>query len=293
MTQQQIKHWIDSEKNRKGFWATAKDLALEKDDVYTALGVESVHDFPGTSLEAIACLHKYADEVAGVEATIAEAQGSFEMPEGAELKHGTDEVFKACKELPEAPVLIWTKFTDRMGFKWSITLRAGLTGELATEALRSVMEQIVLFHKAAKHNQWLPEGTYIQQWDKPSQPAQSTSSNAPTPTSSVSAPPRTAEDGPVTGSNKLNAIKVDADGRVAFHVDGFRWPFKDSRGAETVIQVFDSSSGLWTADHLAPGSNHTGLNLVVDWERVTKMHGEQEKKYYNVLKVYVPEPPFE
>lgn len=45
-------HWIEQERVRKRFWAwTTGTLALNNDEVYAALGVESVKDFDGTMHE--------------------------------------------------------------------------------------------------------------------------------------------------------------------------------------------------------------------------------------------------
>lgn len=55
-------HWIDDPKVRAKFWAyTKNDLGLEKDEVYDALGVKSIHDFDDTMQAAKDKLDVYAD----------------------------------------------------------------------------------------------------------------------------------------------------------------------------------------------------------------------------------------
>lgn len=55
-------HWIDNSKARTKFWLyTKNDLGLDKDEVYDALGVKSIHDYPGTMQEAKDKLDLYAD----------------------------------------------------------------------------------------------------------------------------------------------------------------------------------------------------------------------------------------
>lgn len=59
---EQKPHWIDNSKARTKFWLyTKNDLGLEKDEVYDALGVKSIHDYPGTMQEAKDKLDLYAD----------------------------------------------------------------------------------------------------------------------------------------------------------------------------------------------------------------------------------------
>jgi len=83
-----------------------------------------------------------------------------------------------------------------------------------------------------------------------------------------------------SGTDPLNKITVDADGRVEFHVGSFRWPFKDSRGGEVVAGLFDEDLG-WTPAHFAPGAKYDGPDvegLMVDWAKPAK--------YYDVVRVH-------
>jgi len=84
------------------------------------------------------------------------------------------------------------------------------------------------------------------------------------------------------GTNVLKKIKVD-EGKVEFSVGDFKWPFKDSRGAEKVAALFDDDLG-WGTEHFdvkaaiyspADWGNET---LYVDWEKPLK--------YYNVLRIH-------
>jgi hypothetical protein len=122
----------------------------------------------------------------------------------------------------------------------------------------------------------------------------STKKNDPAPQTTI-APPKPAQkpapkaddgdrnngDGDVkSGTAPLNKLTVDADGKVAFYVGKFRWPFTDARGAEVAIQAFDPDLN-WTVGHLAPGSKYDGdavAGLVVDWVK--------PGQYYDVVRVY-------
>lgn len=57
----QAPHWIDNPKTRSAFWAKANERGLTQADVYAALGVESIHDYPGTLEEAGAAIRRYID----------------------------------------------------------------------------------------------------------------------------------------------------------------------------------------------------------------------------------------
>lgn len=90
-----------------------------------------------------------------------------------------------------------------------------------------------------------------------------------------------AQQGAKTGTAELQGIDVDAKGAVAFHVKGYRWPFKDARGAAVVVELFDQALG-WTEEHFAPGSLYDEAidGYMVEWEK--------PDKYYNVVRVYLP-----
>lgn len=52
-------HWIDDPQTRTAFWARAYERGLTQQDVLAALGVERVHDFPGTLAEAWEAIKRY------------------------------------------------------------------------------------------------------------------------------------------------------------------------------------------------------------------------------------------
>lgn len=54
-------HWVDDSKQRAGFWAWAKKLALSSEDVHQALDVESLRDFTGTMGVAKTCIKAWVD----------------------------------------------------------------------------------------------------------------------------------------------------------------------------------------------------------------------------------------
>lgn len=52
-------HWIDDAKTSAAFWARAHERGLTQADVLAALGVERVHDYPGTLAEAGEAIKRY------------------------------------------------------------------------------------------------------------------------------------------------------------------------------------------------------------------------------------------
>jgi hypothetical protein len=272
-----IDHWIDSEKNRKKFWARATELGYTENEARQALGVQHVHDFAGTIIEAIARLER--------EAVKASAPGfppedETYKPEPPTQQEPDDDarLFKLACLLPEAPAWASTKFVDASNFTWTITLRAELPDDAAILALKSLRQQIDTFDQGAKHYKWLPANGY----------GYSAPVSATAPSGGKSAPPvppAPAQSGgngaPAEGEIKsgvadLHTIKIDADGRVEFHCSGFRWPFKDTRGGEVVASLFDSELN-WKPEHFAPGQKYDGLSL--------KAHWEKPGKYYDVVRV--------
>lgn len=82
------------------------------------------------------------------------------------------------------------------------------------------------------------------------------------------------------GTSKVTKLLVQADGKIEFYLEGFRWPFTDSRGAEVVIGLFDQQLG-WTVTHLLPGAMYTPEQygtLYADWEK--------PGKYYDIVRVH-------
>jgi len=96
------------------------------------------------------------------------------------------------------------------------------------------------------------------------------------------------------GVAALKAIAVDPDNKVLFYVDGFRWPFKDSRGPDAVLRYIDADLGF-TAENLVPGAKfEAGESKADDSEAVQKakkmmaglvVEWEKPDKYYNVTRV--------
>jgi len=290
-TQTQLRHWVDSEKLRQRFWAKAGDLGLDEESVYAALGVESIHDYTGTAHDAAKALDQAA-ATAMVAAPAPEPgpeppaeQGRGPEPEQEPVNFTLPvDLYALCTELPELPVVAWTKFVSSDGFTWSLTVRAGLSDAANAEALKSIKRMIAGFEQGARRYHWTPpasNGYHHNDTDSPPQPHSGPAlppGVAPSP--NTDGPPAPQQDGDIpSGTAQLNAIKVDADGRVEFYVEGYRWPFKDGRGAETVAGLFDPSAGAWTPEHFKSGAKYEHLQgLWVDWRK--------PGKYYDVVKVY-------
>ena len=291
MTEHKITHWVDSEKQRASFWKQAGELGMDQEQVYAALGVQHVHDYPGTAMEAKQVLAKYAmqhrvqtsEELligAEPEPFVNEPEPQPEDPPDEPEKRERDvplevpmDLVDACAKLPEAPALAWTEFVDKAGFKWSMTLRAGLPTELAKEALRTIVPQMGLFHKLADTFGWMPvwnarEAPYTpKQNGKPApvkpQPAPSGAPNAPVPPPPVPpvaqpaapavTPAPTAVKGGVMNIDRV-VIKQPAEGKydVEFWKTGRKYPdLRWQLGGEALIKLFstDLVRQGWTAAH--------------------------------------------
>ena len=97
MAEQAKNAWITNSATCKKFWATAQDqFGLDNKGVHAILAVESLKDFTGTFEDAINALR------AAVEAPPVPASAA----------------------LPEAPFSINTRFVDKDGFEWQLTIRA-------------------------------------------------------------------------------------------------------------------------------------------------------------------------
>ena len=153
------------------------------------------------------------------------------------------------------------------------------TWEYLKEQVRAQIVPVVSALKPA-HPKPAPAGAPA------SAPAQTAAPPAPAgrapvaPSQAPAAPAASNGAGVKTGTADLKKITVDADGKVEFYVGGFRYPFKDARGAEVVAGLFDTSLG-WTPEHFYPGVKYDGPEVValkVDWAK--------PEKYYNVELVH-------
>ena len=259
MTEEQKAHWIEDEHTRRRFWAYVRgDLGLSKDEVHAALAVASVKDYTGTPAEAKADVDKFAI-----------------------IKLGD-----LAQRLPESPVLAWTEFTSRAGLRWTVSVRGGLPAGLAALGLQQLEAQMDAVEALAQRRNGSAERTQRRRLaasappppEPPTPPAQS---GAPNPAPQAQAPGGNGgEEAIKSGTADLEAIKVDADGRVEFHVGGFRWPFKDTRGGEVVAGLFDPGLG-WTPAHFKPGTKYDS-----DAVAGLKVYWEKPGKYYDVVRVH-------
>lgn len=75
MPEQEEPHWIDAPTVRGRFWAWCKNtMGLTEQQVYDALQVDSVHQYPGTMQQAKATIEKYAAELKAKESEAEAAQ---------------------------------------------------------------------------------------------------------------------------------------------------------------------------------------------------------------------------
>jgi len=275
-----LKHWAESKKLREQFEARCDDLGYTEDEALAILNVAQIHDFAGTALEAIARLEREAVKASAPDFPPEDETYEPEPPAKQERDDG-DKLYKLTCLLPEAPAWASTKFVDAAGFNWTISLLAGLPDDAAILALKSLRQQIDTFAQGARHYKWLPANGGGYSVPVPATAPAGTRSAPPAPQSGGNGAPAGGQphgggEEVKSGVADLHTIKVDADGRVEFHCAGFKWPFKDARGGETVAGLFDPDLG-WKPEHFAAGAKYDGLAL--------KAHWEKPGKYYDVVRV--------
>ena len=131
--QEAPKHWIDNEHTRGRFWAEVRNLGYtDRDEVYRALVCgEHVHDFTGTPEEALEMLAVWKQT----------------QQERAAFEH--------CGELPESPLVAWTRVQSPLGLTWSITLRAGLPAEVEGLTDRAQQNRMQAWEGWLQAQEWL------------------------------------------------------------------------------------------------------------------------------------------
>jgi hypothetical protein len=92
------------------------------------------------------------------------------------------------------------------------------------------------------------------------------------------------------GTGEIEWIQQDADGKIKFKVNGFQWPFQDSRGVDVVSGLFDQETGI-TAEILR-GNPTITHDKMMEWYRqplqaeyIKKKKGD--KTYWDVVRVYL------
>jgi hypothetical protein len=218
----------------------------------------------------------------------------------SEHAEGYDVVLESPVTHSEAPVVIWTTIVHPRGLEFNVTVRGNtleeVHGSLAEYASQKIQagwipvtsrgEDALRKHRNDTRKKAAAEAADVvpddEQPEEGAPKAPQAPPAKPAPQKAATAEPTTqaAGDGKAkSGTAPLESIKVDADGRVEFYVKGFKWPFKDARGAERVSALFDEDLG-WDPEHLYPGAKYESecVGLWVDWEK--------PGKYYNVLLVH-------
>lgn len=203
--------WIENDKERAGFWAEAKRLGFEHEEVHQVLNTATMKEFTGTRAEAIAALtaEKAKRDAAAKEKADAEATAAYTI---------------TCQQLPEAPALAWTKFQTPAGFVWSVTLRAGLPETFEAQAMKSIARQIDMFEKGAAAHDWTPvsDGRDMAMSLKPRAESHPAPASANLPLAlppQATQPPQAGQGGELT----FNAEKLTAtvsDGKTYWKVKG-------------------------------------------------------------------------
>lgn len=278
-------HWLNDERDRGRFWASASELGLSDDEVHHALEVDSVYDFGGSEEEARAILRGYAR---------------------AKDELGTD-LMEYVASLPEAPVLIWTEYEHReTGHRFTVSYRmAGMPEPWVKTVMKGAREQMELFVKAANHYGWDPvhRGSSRVMRDVAAQEAPRGPQGTPPAGTPQPPPQRPAERrqepqgdagddrhpgyDPVRDStlDMLTAKPKPGGGMMyEFEVAGMQYLLKDYRGTSAVVNMFDAGcfTPIFTAAALAEG----GVWTPQDYGTLHIRYGKSEKGYWDVLKVY-------
>jgi hypothetical protein len=173
----------------------------------------------------------------------------------------------------EAP-LSGTVRVERDGYEWLLTLRAGVDGEMF-RGFTQVLDGATRF---------LSEHGFNPTSIAPQERAASASNGSP---------PAQSENGVKdTGAAQLEWVQTartqNGDEQVQFQVAGFKWPMKDSRGVDFVVNnIFADDLGI-QENHVRQGFDHTdmlewyGGPLQVDWQQKVK----GGRTYWDVLRVY-------
>lgn len=234
-------HWIEeNERDRKKFWATARDAGLDHAAVHELFDVESMKDYVGTLVEALATVKEEKERLKKEE----ERQRSLAF--AAE-----------CAHLPESPAVVWTKFQSKLGFVWSLTFRAGLTPESEREALSQLRRQVELFEAGAEKLNWLPVANGHDVTATPAPPQQKPARPGQSPPPGGSAPPATpsvAGSGGNGGALSFEAQSLAAtisDGKVYWRIKGGRF---SKHGVNIWPEVLEASG--WDPDGLDPTTTY-------------------------------------
>ncbi len=245
MTEKEVvnNNWIMNAGSRAAFWAQAKALGFDHDQVHAVLEVDSMKAWASTMDEALAVLREIKD---GQEQKEFEEKRDLGLPtETATPGDGVDEAaafMAACQMLPEAPALAWTKFQSNAGFVWSMTIRAGLPTSWAVRAMRQTREVIRAFEADAKANGWSPISDGRDVATMPAVPSR------PQPQSVTPATPPAA---PPMAEDTFQCATLSAsitDGKIYWKVKGGRF----SQYGVTVWPEVLEAAGFTNLDPLTP-----------------------------------------
>jgi len=266
-------HWIEQDDSEVKFWQYVAGMGLTPPDVYEVLDVERLALSPLSKEEVVNLLKKSKQ---GQRAALRE-----QLLPAQDVAHH------------EAQSVAWMNIYTPDGIKISVTAREGSSADTVAATTLVLMDAWDMLKQLGClcHPQQLsatarkpPQSTTPV--PQPRVPVSAPAGTAPPSTPAAPSPP-TAPRSPATpggngktkgGTAALEKITVNADGQAQFHVEGFRWPFKDSRGGEVISKLFDTDLG-WTPGHFTPGVKYEKevTGLVVDWEK--------PGKYYDVVRV--------
>lgn len=277
--------WIEDQKKRAKFWATAEDLGLSENQARLALGLgpdkpggryKSTLEYTGTLTDALNALDIY---VASIKRAEAEAEAAVEEALDEEkIEQQVKEDFGEEIELTEPGCVLFSQalMTSKKGLHWEINFT--LRGADFPDAFGQFVAAVAQIEKwqglPLLNTRYQEAATTMRDPDAGSR--RETSAPSPSPSSPPSQPGTwPGYTGIKTGA--LSAVEVRPDGQVWTHVVGAQYPLQDRRGIEAVAPAFE---GYWSIGHLGQGyyAPPQGVNLTV-------VYGKNDRGFWDLLEV--------
>lgn len=235
------------------------------------------------------------DSVEPTYSEISEHDGSLAIAE-SELKRMKPEDLLQMKlyieslerNLPEAGGVVWGSVYSRSGQEIRITIRGANGIAALNEYYATVSYGMEKFGMKLSPTNTSP----VQVKSTQSTPV--VTSNVQHPVVQQAQPTEIQQSISVveSGTHVLNSITYVPGKPLEFSVGKFKYPFKDSRELDAIVNLFDEGLGF-TKEHfgqapaLYTSQNWGGGNIYVDWEKIQKPGKEGKMvSYWNIKKIH-------
>ena len=265
-------HWIEDDRSRKAFWATAAELGLNEEQAREALGLgpdddggyASTREYVGSWDDAVAALARYAD---ADESAVSAAR---------------------VRMAGEAPVILYSQCLSSSGWEINFTVRGADVQSGVDEFGRIVKLLKGMGCRPLLSDRYgpalapspAPGNGSPQSQPAPSQPQQQWGGGQQA--AGAQQPQAAQQQGSYTNlkTGRVTQIEIRPDGQMHVHADNAKWPLKDSRGADAWQQLFDDD--VWSQEFPPmalgqPGYYQPG-GLVVEY-------GKSSAGYWDILRV--------